>query len=70
MDEKVMELAFFDDLETRSADERAQAQLDGLRRQIDRARAAKNACNLDGPEVHDLDKRRLFKRLYARFKRP
>ena len=54
MDEKVMELSFFDDLETRSADERAQAQLDGLRRQIDRARAAKNACNLDGPEVHNL----------------
>jgi len=53
MDEKVMELSFFDNLETRSADERAEAQLDGLRKQIDRARAAKNACNLDGPEIWD-----------------
>ena len=48
------DMTYFDALETRSADERAKAQLDGLRGQIERARAAKNACNLDGPEVHVL----------------
>ena len=47
------EMTYFDTLETRSADERATAQLDALRQQISRARSGKNACNLDGPEVRD-----------------
>lgn len=47
------DMTYFDALETRSADERATAQLNGLREQIERARAAKNACNLDGPEIRD-----------------
>jgi len=47
------EMTYFDTLETRSGDERATAQLDALRQQISRARAAKNACNLDGPDVQD-----------------
>ncbi|TLP65958.1 phenylacetate--CoA ligase [Parasedimentitalea maritima] len=46
-------MTYFDALETRSADERSAAQLDALRDQISRARAAKNACNLDGPEIKD-----------------
>ncbi|SEV87474.1 phenylacetate-CoA ligase [Aliiroseovarius sediminilitoris] len=45
---------YFDALETRSADERTSALIDGLRAQIDRARAAKNACQLDGPEIKSL----------------
>lgn len=46
-------MAYYDNLETRSADERASAQLAGLRDQIERVRTAKSASNLDGPEVLD-----------------
>ncbi|GHF08542.1 AMP-dependent synthetase [Aliiroseovarius zhejiangensis] len=45
---------YFDALETRSQDERASALIDGLRAQIARARTAKNACQLDGPEIASL----------------
>ncbi|MDE9450415.1 phenylacetate--CoA ligase family protein [Aliiroseovarius sp. Z3] len=45
---------YFDALETRSTDERTSALIDGLRAQIARARAAKNACQLDGPEITSL----------------
>jgi len=48
------EMTYYDVLETRSADERAEAQLSALREQISRARSANNAHNLDGPEVRDL----------------
>ena len=47
------DMMYYDALETRSADERAAAQLASLRSQITRARAAKNACNLDGPDIQD-----------------
>ena len=47
------DMMYYDVLETRSADERAAAQLASLRSQITRARAAKNACNLDGPDIQD-----------------
>jgi len=47
-------MTFYDDLETRSADQRASDQLHALRRQIDRARSVPDACNLDGPEVQSL----------------
>ncbi|MCK0139938.1 phenylacetate--CoA ligase family protein [Aliiroseovarius sp. F47248L] len=45
---------YFDALETRSTDERTRALIDGLRAQIDRARAAKSACQLDGPDITSL----------------
>lgn len=48
-------MGFFDDLETRSSDERAAAQLKAAQEQIIRARAVENACNLDGPDLKSLD---------------
>ncbi len=48
-------MGFFDDLETRSADERAAAQLKAAQEQIHRARAVDNACSLDGPDLKSLD---------------
>lgn len=47
-------MTFYDNLETRSQDAREAAQLTALREQIDRARAADGACNLDGPELTSL----------------
>ncbi len=47
-------MTFYDDLETRSADERAAAQLIALREQIARARSASASCNLEGAEIADL----------------
>ncbi len=45
---------YFDALETRSADERTSALIDGLRAQIARARAVESACQLDGPDISSL----------------
>ena len=47
-------MTFYDDRETRSADERAASQLADLRDQLARARAAEGACNLDGPDLTSL----------------
>lgn len=47
--------SFFDDLETRSVDQRAAAQLAALQEQIARARAVSGACRLEGPDLHSLD---------------
>ncbi|MBI1493809.1 phenylacetate--CoA ligase family protein [Halocynthiibacter styelae] len=47
-------MTFYDDRETRSADERAASQLADLRAQLPRARAAEGACNLDGPDLASL----------------
>lgn len=48
-------MQFFDNLETRSADQRASEQLSALQTQIERARAVSGACQLDGPELQSLD---------------
>ncbi|MGB0901638.1 phenylacetate--CoA ligase family protein [Halocynthiibacter sp.] len=47
-------MTFYDDRETRSADERAASQLADLRDQLARARAVKGTCNLDGPDLTSL----------------
>ncbi len=47
--------SFFDDLETRSVDQRAAAQLAALQEQIARARAVSGACRLEGPDLNALD---------------
>lgn len=46
---------YFDDLETRSADQRGADHLSALQAQIVRARAVDGACRLDGPELKSLD---------------
>ena len=45
---------YFDALETRSDDERTSALLKDLNAQIARARSAKSACKLDGPDISSL----------------
>ena len=48
------DMGYFDELETRSADQRAAEQLVSLQGQISRARAVKGACRLDGPALKTL----------------
>jgi len=48
-------MQYFDELETRSADQRAAEQLAEFQDQIAHARAVKGACRLEGPELKTLD---------------